>query len=59
MKNTEKKTKINSVCFKYVGTDEQFETFVKSVVKDYHREYENRKQYHCSAYVITNYLEFH
>ncbi len=35
MKNTEKKTKISSVCFKYVGTDEQFETFVKSVVKDY------------------------
>ena len=32
---TEKKTKISSVHFKYVGTDEQFNAFIKSVVKDY------------------------
>ncbi len=35
MKNTEKKTKINSVHYCYIGTDAQFESFVKSVVKDY------------------------
>ena len=32
---TEKKTKINSVHFKYVGTDEQYNAFIKSVIKDY------------------------
>ena len=32
---TEKKTKISSVHFKYVGTDEQYNAFVKSVIKDY------------------------
>lgn len=32
---TEKKTKISSVHFKYVGTDEQYNAFIKSVVKDY------------------------
>ena len=32
---TEKKTKISSVHFKYVGTDEQYNAFIKSVIKDY------------------------
>ena len=32
---TEKKTKISSVHFKYVGTDEQYIAFIKSVIKDY------------------------
>lgn len=32
---TEKKTIISSVHFKYVGTDEQFNEFIKSVIKDY------------------------
>ena len=32
---TDKKTKISSVHFKYVGTDEQYNVFIKSVVKDY------------------------
>ena len=32
---TEKKTKISSVHFKYVGTDEQFNEFIKRVIKDY------------------------
>lgn len=32
---TDKKTKISSVHFKYVGTDEQYNAFIKSVVKDY------------------------
>ena len=29
------KSKISSVHFKYVGTEEQFENFVRNVVKDY------------------------
>ena len=29
------KSKISSVHFKYTGTEEQFENFVKNVVKDY------------------------
>ena len=33
--STKKKTKISSVHFKYVGTDEQYNAFIKSVVKDY------------------------
>ena len=32
---TEKKTKISSVHVKYVGTDEQYNAFIKNVVKDY------------------------
>ena len=32
---TEKKTKISSVHFKYTGTEEQFENFVRNVIKDY------------------------
>lgn len=32
---TEKKTKIQSVHYNYIGTDEQFNAFIKSVVKDY------------------------
>ena len=32
---TEKKSKISSVNFKYVGTDEQYNAFIKNVVKDY------------------------
>ena len=32
---TEKKTRICSVHYNYVGTDEQFNAFIKSVVKDY------------------------
>ena len=32
---TEKKIKISSVHFKYVGTDEQYNAFIKSVIKDY------------------------
>ena len=32
---TEKKTKIQSVHEKYIGPDEQFNAFIKSVVKDY------------------------
>ncbi len=31
----EKQTKISSVHFKYVGTDEQFSDFIRSVIKDY------------------------
>ena len=33
--STKKKTKISSVHFKYVGTYEQYNAFIKSVVKDY------------------------
>ena len=33
--STKKNTKISSVHFKYVGTDEQYNAFIKSVVKDY------------------------
>lgn len=29
------KSKISSVHFKYTGTEEQFENFVRNVVKDY------------------------
>ena len=29
------KSKISSVHFKYVGTDEQYNAFIKSVIKDY------------------------
>ena len=29
------KSKISSVHFKYSGTEEQFENFVRSVIKDY------------------------
>ena len=32
---TEKKTRICSVHYNYVGNDEQFNAFIKSVVKDY------------------------
>ena len=32
---SENKTRISSVHFKYVGTDEQFNEFIRSVVKDY------------------------
>ena len=32
---TENKTKIHSVHYNYVGTDEQFNAFIKSSVKDY------------------------
>lgn len=31
----EKQTKISSVHLKYVGTDEQFSDFIRSVIKDY------------------------
>ena len=31
----EKQTKISSVHFKYVGTDEQFNEFIRSIIKDY------------------------
>ena len=31
----EKQTKISSVHFKYVGTEEQFSDFIRSVIKDY------------------------
>ena len=32
---SEKQTKISSVHFKYVGTEEQFSDFIRSVIKDY------------------------
>ena len=32
---TENKTKIQSVHYNYIGTDEQFNAFIKSIVKDY------------------------
>ena len=32
---SESKTKISSVHFKYVGTEEQFCDFIRSVIKDY------------------------
>ena len=31
---SEKQTKISSVHFKYVGTDEQFSDFIRSVIKE-------------------------
>ena len=33
--SAEKKTKISSVHYKYVGTDEQFNSFIKNVIQDY------------------------
>ena len=35
METKEKRTRIRSVHYHYVGTDEQFESFVKNVVRDY------------------------
>ena len=32
---TENKTKSQSVHYNYIGTDEQFNAFIKSIVKDY------------------------
>ena len=51
---TENKTKIHSVHYNYIGTYEQFNAFIKSVVKDYITEFLKLKQLICLMDILLN-----